>query len=214
MIKRITLLRRKEDISDAAFRKHWAEPHAEIAKGFEGMEGYNQNRVDAIFWQTGEIPFHVDGIVELWFASQETVDRNAVSETTKALIADEPRFLAGLTGLTVGEAEMNRPMDPTGKLMVLACTRDVEGLRNAIEAALSGADHGLHRHCVIEPLAPGFTRELLWSEPTPPNMAVTVRIAADGANDIAVSRGSGLHDAFASHSDAATAYVIDELRIV
>lgn len=213
MIKRITLLRRKDDMSDADFRQHWAEPHAEIAKGFEGLARYNQNRVDEICWQTGDVTFDMHGIVELWFTSQGAVARNATSATTQSLIEDEPKFLSGLTALSVGESWISEPSETCAKYMIFAVCDDLDGLTNALAAALPQGGSNSPVEYVIDPLTLSFTRKALASEPVPPTVAVTVW-TRKGASSLVTGEDAVLRKLFAKHTRAATGYLVDALRIV
>lgn len=212
MIKRCTLLRRREDVPAAAFRDHWSTVHADIAAGFDGLSRYHQNHVTRICWQTGHPRFQVDGIVELWFASQADVDRAAYSETTKALIVDEPNFLSGLTALVVGEAEGPAPEDAGAKYMILART-DAPGRLTAAVAAYGAArvsDGAAPLLIACDALTPGFTRETLWAEPLPPTLLVSIRTR----DPHVLAKTGALHDLFAAEAEASLAVAVDDLRIV
>lgn len=212
MIKRITLLRRRDDITEQAFRRHWAEPHAQIAKGFEGLVRYNQNRIDDICWQRGPVKFEVGGIVELWFKSQDAVARNAYSDTSRALIEDEPRFLSGLTAMSAGESWISQPTQSTGKYIVLASSENPARLQQSLEAlaASDAATPDIH----VDKLAPSFTREALWSEPQPPNVAITVWCDNGAADSFVAAPDSRIAVLLDQQAEAATAYRVNELRIV
>lgn len=215
MIKRVTLLRRREDLTEQDFRTHWAEPHAKIAKGFEGLLRYNQNRIDEICWRTGSCQFEVGGIVELWFRSEGAVRNNATSETTRALIEDEPKFLSGLTALAAGESWISQSASPGAKYMILISTEAPERLRRSFEEIMrTGGEGGAPSEFYFDSLSPSFTREALWSEPTPPNVAITVWCDNDTAAMIVEGPGSRLARLLTKEAEAAVAYRIDELRIV
>ncbi|MDK3018398.1 EthD family reductase [Pseudodonghicola flavimaris] len=212
MIKRCTLLRRREDVPVPAFRDHWSSIHADIAAGFDGLDRYNQNHVTRVCWQFGPPRFQVDGIVELWFGSQADVDRAAQSDTTRALIVDEPNFLSGLTALVVGEADCPQAAAAeAAKYMVLARSTAPVRLEAALVAhcaALTAA--GTAITLSIDPLTPGFTRETLWSEPQPPTLLISIRTA----DPRLVSETSALRGIINDHAEAALAVAVDELRIV
>ena len=211
MIKRFTLLRRRGDISGPAFRSHWSDVHADIATGFEGLAGYNQNRVQRILWQSGEPHFRIDGIVELWFGSQEAVTRAAASETTQALILDEPNFLSGLTALSVGEAGMHRPDTPMRKLMLIARRTGAAGLQRTLDALVR---EGMATGLTIEPVMPGFVREGLWAEPSPPDVIASLWLSGDGDDGMLRSVSDTLARALDGRAEAAMLIEADELRVV
>lgn len=99
MNKRITLIRRKSDLSAAEFRQHWSGSHAEIARHLPGLLRYNQNHVVRSSVSESDTAWPVHGFVELWFRDERAIIEAASSETTRKLIEDEPRFLSCLTGL-------------------------------------------------------------------------------------------------------------------
>jgi uncharacterized protein (TIGR02118 family) len=106
VIKRMTLLARKQGLSTEDFRAHWAGPHAQLALRMAGIARYVQNRVEEPLWHTGSAPaFDVDGIVELFFTDTEAMRLAQASDIGTTLIPeDEPRFLKGWT-LCVVESE-------------------------------------------------------------------------------------------------------------
>lgn len=216
MIKRITLLRRREDLGVTAFRDHWSVPHARIARGFEDMRRYNQNRVNSTVWSFGPERFQIDGLVELWFGSSEAMARNGASATTQALIEDEPRFLSGLTSLIVGETWVSGSTEPKFKYMLPVITRDVAALEAAFGALMAGLDaDAAPDEVAFDPTTPGFTRDRLWCEPVPPNAVISIW-ARDAANAAALVTGKDalLRRLLTEHAQSATAYEVDELRIV
>lgn len=101
MSKRITYLQRREDLPAEDFSAHWRGPHAEIAVDLPGVVCYRQNHVVRTTMPVGGQPFPIDGIVELWFASHSDAQEGLTSAVTDQLVADEPKFLVGLTGQAV-----------------------------------------------------------------------------------------------------------------
>jgi uncharacterized protein (TIGR02118 family) len=89
MIKRVSLVRRREDLSREAFVEHWLGPHAEIIRRMPGLRGY---RVDVIrSWVGDAEPW--DGVGELWFETREDLD-TAFAAVADELAADRASFLA------------------------------------------------------------------------------------------------------------------------
>lgn len=216
MIKRCTLLRRREDVSKQAFGDHWSTVHADIAAGFDGLVRYNQNHVRRICWHYGQPRFQVDGIVELWFASQAAVDQAAQSDTTRALIIDEPNFLSGLTALGVGRADYTDVEHAEAKYMILALAPDPERFRTALNAwhrSLQPKDAATFV-LSVETFVPGFTRETLWSEPQPPNLMVTLWTKKAAGSALLTGSGASLSALYQEEAQASLAVEVRELRIV
>ena len=94
MMKRMTLLAKKEGMATCDFRAYWAGPHARLALGMEGITKYTHNRVDKVLWASGGEPaFNVDGIVELYFSDGEAMRLAQASAVGRKFIpADEPFF--------------------------------------------------------------------------------------------------------------------------
>ena len=115
MIKRMTLLQRRQAMSMADFDAHWAGPHAEIARGFPRLQRYNQNSVRR---RPDDDRHDLDGIVELWFADAESMAEALASPAAAKLPADEPNFLSGITILAV-RSEVLKPGEGPSKVMVV-----------------------------------------------------------------------------------------------
>jgi uncharacterized protein (TIGR02118 family) len=88
MIKRISLVARKEGMSAEAFRQHWMGPHAAIVRQLQNLRGLRFNPV--IDPSAGEW----DGIGELWFDSVAAAQSAFQAEPVRSLLAeDRPKFL-------------------------------------------------------------------------------------------------------------------------
>lgn len=209
MQKRITLLRRHLDLTETAFRNHWAGVHAAIATGFEGLARYNQNRVAQKLWQTGG-GFSIDGVVELWFDTPEVVVKNATSQTTAALIEDEPNFLSGLTGLSIGAASVSEPDTGAEKLMLFLRCEDNTASKEAPVPAVAALDPIAQS---TEILTPAFIREALWAEPEPPTMVLILWLSPRAMAQAANPEGALAH-AVRYVASRSVALAVDPLRIV
>lgn len=88
MIKRVSMVRRRPDLSHEEFVAYWLGPHAEIAKEMPGALGYVVN--------IAEDPEQAgwDGFAEVWFESREAADAAFASEPFASRIrADRPKFV-------------------------------------------------------------------------------------------------------------------------
>jgi len=89
VIKRISLVRKRPDLSRDEFVAYWLGPHAEIAKQLPGALGYVVNVADdpaAAGW---------DGFAEVWFASREVAEQAFATEPFASRIrADRPKFVS------------------------------------------------------------------------------------------------------------------------
>jgi hypothetical protein len=128
MIKRMSILTRREDVSFAQFREHWFGIHAEMLKRLmPEVRGYIQN----LWLGPGPNPLRppgphrIDGIVELWFDDEAAVDgfveiswasaadmaADMNGPTIGAMRAEADRFIAAISGSVIEERVV---VGPTG----------------------------------------------------------------------------------------------------
>jgi uncharacterized protein (TIGR02118 family) len=88
MIKRITLVRRREGMSKEEFVRHWTTTHAELAARLPGIRGCRINVVQE--WADSEQPW--DGFGEIWFDSEEAMAA-AFDVLAAEFAEDRPLFI-------------------------------------------------------------------------------------------------------------------------
>jgi len=95
MIKRVSLLGRKPEISHEEFVKHWVEIHAPMARACPGIGRYTLTIVNSSSTRKDVAAFEikVDGIAELWFKDQGAFDLYQNSPATKRLRDDGATFI-------------------------------------------------------------------------------------------------------------------------
>lgn len=98
MVKRISMVRRREGMSREDFVDHWLGPHADIVRTLPGLRGYVVSIAhdpEAAGW---------DGMAEVWFDAMEDVERAFAEEPARSLFAaDRPLFVGDLTVVFVDE---------------------------------------------------------------------------------------------------------------
>lgn len=108
MIKRVSLVRRREGMTQQAFIAHWTGPHADIVRTLPRIRGLRYGVVTA--WSPPEDAW--DGVGEVWFDSIADAEAAFVAEPWRTrLIADRALFLgqaqaAFVTELTVIEPDL------------------------------------------------------------------------------------------------------------
>ncbi len=100
MLKRITLLQRREDMEPSAFDARWAA-HSAVATRVPGVLGYVQHPVRRALIEGGH---RLDGILELWVADLETLIAAYADTSLADLRASEQEFLSGVTLMAVHES--------------------------------------------------------------------------------------------------------------
>ncbi len=96
VIKRVSLLARKPSQTREEFLKHWLEVHAPIAYQIPGIARYactiitsSSTRKDG----PAPIDLEIDGIAEMWFTDQKSLDAATHSPAFTALRADGAAFI-------------------------------------------------------------------------------------------------------------------------
>lgn len=96
LVKRISLLTRKEGMSKEEFLKHWND-HLPISHAVPGLRRYTlchilsepQRKDVPVVWKLGQ----VDGIAETWFDSQEATEKAFSSPEGLAWLAHGSTFI-------------------------------------------------------------------------------------------------------------------------
>jgi uncharacterized protein (TIGR02118 family) len=105
MIKSLSLLTRRPELSHEEFVRHWVEIHAPLAHAVPGVRRYVQNHI-AGERRRADIPetaVAVDGIAELWYDDRAVMDRANASLEAKRLHDDGALFIGGIKSFIVEE---------------------------------------------------------------------------------------------------------------
>ena len=105
VLKRMSLLRRREGISPETFAREWREVHGPLVKQMPGIKGYRQNLIQGRESPKGVIVSHtempIDGIVELWFDDTESINNAFGSAIGKEKMAHAATFIGEITTFLV-----------------------------------------------------------------------------------------------------------------
>jgi uncharacterized protein (TIGR02118 family) len=105
MIKSISLLTRKPELTHAQFVQHWLEIHAPLAHAVPELRRYVQSHI-VDERSRPDIPttdVAVDGIAELWYDDRAAMERAVASPEAKRLHADGARFIGRIKTFIVEE---------------------------------------------------------------------------------------------------------------
>jgi len=106
LLKRISTLKRRPDVSENDFRREWIV-HRDLVVKMPGIAGYRQNVVIARERVKGqpcgyeELP--IDGIVELWFEDATTLESAFRSDAGRTTMKHAQTFLGEITAFVVEE---------------------------------------------------------------------------------------------------------------
>lgn len=105
LLKRMSLLRRREDVSPEEFQREWRQEHAHLVKRVAGVRGYRQNLIvgrEAPKGQpVGREGLPIDGIVELWFDDTDALNAAFASPKGQTLMSHAREFIAEITTFLV-----------------------------------------------------------------------------------------------------------------
>ena len=112
MIKVLTTIKRRSDLTVDAFRRHWLERHAVVVLGLPGIVRYHQSHVLDAAYDCGEPVY--DGVAEVWFEGLDAMRSLPGSTEHAALLEDEARFIdrAGMATLLTTEYELKSGPSP------------------------------------------------------------------------------------------------------
>jgi uncharacterized protein (TIGR02118 family) len=106
LLKRLSTLKRRADVSEDDFRREW-KVHADYVRLMPGVSAYRQNVIVARELVKGEpcgyddLP--IDGIVELWFEDETKLEAAFSSPAGKTTMAHARTFLSEITAFLVQE---------------------------------------------------------------------------------------------------------------
>lgn len=212
MMKRMTLLAKKEGLATSDFRAYWAGPHAQLALGMDGITKYNHNRVDKVLWASGGEPaFNIDGIVELYFSDAEAMRLAQESAVGKKFIpADEQLFLKGWS-LCAVETQGEDPEETSVKVLVPFHAQ--ADTREALWSDLQRIADSTEAKVALNWTVSTARRERLWVEPSPPTGFIAVWFKSVAKAHEAFEPSSELRDVVEKHTSDGVAYLINQLRI-
>jgi len=218
MIKRMTMLARREDRSLDAFRRHWLHEHVKIVTRMPHLHGYIQNHVvDRLIADIGEPHFDIDGIPELWFVDEAAKNAALQSPAARELPVDETNFVRGITIFAIDEHVVRAGAGGGAKVMAVGRSGSAPGPAKATPAwAKSLADLPGATRAVINTVVTADHRPGVWHEPVPPDALVELRFADEGSARRAFAGFSAhpIAGRLAAEGGALAVYLIDEKPIV
>ena len=98
MIAAISLMRRRDDVTLAAFRRHWLDVHGPLVCGFPALRHYVQDHVIASPAMNARArDMRIDGFPILWFDNDADRQRAHVSPEMAACNVDSRSFIGAVS---------------------------------------------------------------------------------------------------------------------
>ena len=128
MIKAITLIRRKPDLTVEAFQEYWLHRHVPVIKCLPGIRRYVQNHPLPENYDRGTVVY--DGIAELWGADSQSFKSMAASDVYPLVQADEERFIdcTSLALIFTSETVLQSPAPQPGGVKFMQLMQRRPGL--------------------------------------------------------------------------------------
>ena len=110
LIKRMSTLKRRSDVSPEKFQHEWFQVHSVLVKRLPEVKGYTQNLIFDRSHGRGrpasyeELP--IDGVVELWFEDLASLEGGFGSEAGKTLMTHAAEFIAEISTFLVETHEV------------------------------------------------------------------------------------------------------------
>jgi uncharacterized protein (TIGR02118 family) len=105
LVKCMSLLRRRAELSPEAFQREWRDAHAPLVRAVHGLRGYRQNLVIGRQVPKGTTVGYeglpIDGIGESWFDSKDALAAALGSAQGRALVAHARTFVGEVTAFLV-----------------------------------------------------------------------------------------------------------------
>jgi uncharacterized protein (TIGR02118 family) len=110
LIKRMSTLKRRPDVSAEKFKEEWFDVHSVLVKRLPQVKGYTQNLIfDRSFGRSKSARYEelpIDGIVELWFTDVDSLNAGFASDAGKTLMTHATEFIAEISTFLVETHEV------------------------------------------------------------------------------------------------------------
>jgi uncharacterized protein (TIGR02118 family) len=218
VIKRMTLLAKRQDLTREQFSDYWLHKHGQIPKRMQTVASYVQNLiVERLAPSSTSNAFDFDGVVELWFEDAAAQATAFATPAAKELPLDEPNFIRGITIYAVNENQLSITPKVCKALVVIRSSEiGDEGfeLSEPLHALIAGLPR--ENLVTLNKLGKAGWRDTLWHEPTPPDVIVELGFAS--AEEVAAFSASpsfkDLQSSVSSRGGAVECYRVEPRRII
>jgi uncharacterized protein (TIGR02118 family) len=148
MIVAVSLIRKREDLSVEAFRKHWLDPHGVITARLPGTRSYVQGHVvDHLAMNEAARAADIQGFAVLAFDSIEQRDLAYSSPVIRACNIDSEQFIGAVRRLVTEPIVRMSPPGGMGAAKVYLLRLDSGSAGSAVDALAGvGGLEGLCGH--------------------------------------------------------------------
>ena len=207
MIAAISLMRRRDDVTLATFRRHWLDVHGPLVCGFPGLRSYVQDHViqsDAMNAPARDM--RIDGFPILWFDNDDDRLRAHQSAEMAACNVDSRLFIGAVSRVICEQRIVVPQARDAGRVKVIALLPG--------EAA---DDAALERYPAHVRELPGLRGLLLYrvlqQGPAPNSTIPHLPVSTAGIAELLFASLVDLECALAGNDAAAARFVVEEHRL-
>ena len=108
MIRRVSILTRKSELTHEEFVHHWENVHGPLALKVPGIRRYVQSHIVDEHFRSDltSQEDQIDGIAELWYDSLEALRESSETPEAKALYADGAKIIGKIRTFIIKEKEI------------------------------------------------------------------------------------------------------------
>jgi uncharacterized protein (TIGR02118 family) len=207
MIAAISLMRRRDDVTLATFRRHWLDVHGPLVCGFPGLRSYVQDHViqsDAMNAPGRDM--RIDGFPILWFDNDDDRLRAHRSPEMAACNVDSRSFIGAVSRVICEPRIVVPQAQDAGRIKVIALLPG--------EAA---DDPGLERYAAHVRELPGLrglvVNRVLQQGPAPNSTIPHLPVSTAGIAELSFASLVDLECALAGDGADAAHFVVEEHRL-
>jgi len=208
MIAAVSLMRKCDDVTLAAFRRHWVDVHGPLVCGFPGLRSYVQDHVIASP-ATNALArdMRIDGFPILSFDNDDDRQRAHQSPEMAACNVDSRSFIGAVSRV------MCEPR------IVVAQAQDISRIKLiALLPGEAGDDAALDRYAVLAREFPGLRGLVLYrvlqQGPAPNSTVPHLPISTAGIAELSFASLVDLECAMAGDNPSKAHFVVEEHRLV
>jgi uncharacterized protein (TIGR02118 family) len=207
MIAAISLMRRRDDVTLAAFRRHWLDVHGPLVCRFAGLRSYTQAHViQSNAMNARARDMRIDGFPVLVFDNDDGRQRAHHSPEMAACNVDSRLFIGAVSRVICEPRIVVPQAQDAGRIKVIA-----------LLPGEPANDAALERHAVRARDLPGLRGLLLYrvlqQGPAPNSTIPHLPVSTAGIVEIAFASLVDLECAMAGDDAAAAHFVVEEHRL-
>ncbi|HEY7576456.1 MAG TPA: EthD family reductase [Acetobacteraceae bacterium] len=208
MIVAISLMRRREDVASAAFRRHWRDVHGPLVCAFPALRHYVQHHVivsPAMNERAREM--HIDGFPILWFDNDAERQRAHFSPEMAACNFDSRSFIGAVSRLICEPCTIVPQRADAGRIRLIALLPGEAADDLALDRFAGWARD-------LRGLSGLTLYRVLQQGPAPNSTIPHLPVTAAGLAELAFASLVDLERALAAAETDAAHFVVEEHRLV